>query len=178
MTPVERASLEAMFEAFAPAQHERWSYLLAKRPERWSKIDPILAWPLADPNKSSPDKSLADILQSEPLVRYHRTVRSSQLAGLVDAQLVPQSRRWSASAPTTSAPAARWSLGLHNFTNLPTLKTGYFFSGFSCRRHSAFAAVLEARAQECGLTPPSSGRRKGRFAPFAPPLMSNVRPQM
>ena len=25
------------------------------------------------------------------------------------------------------------------------------------------------------LTPPSSGRRKGRFAPFAPPLMSNVR---
>ena len=28
----------------------------------------------------------------------------------------------------------------------------------------------------CGLTPPSSGRPKGRFAPFAPPLMSNVRP--
>ena len=26
-----------------------------------------------------------------------------------------------------------------------------------------------------GLTPPSSGRPKGRFAPFAPPLMSNVR---
>ena len=26
------------------------------------------------------------------------------------------------------------------------------------------------------LTPPSSGRPKGRFAPFAPPLMSNVRP--
>jgi hypothetical protein len=26
-----------------------------------------------------------------------------------------------------------------------------------------------------GLTLPSSGRRKGRFAPFAPPLMSNVR---
>ena len=25
------------------------------------------------------------------------------------------------------------------------------------------------------LTPPSSGRPKGRFAPFAPPLMSNVR---
>ena len=25
------------------------------------------------------------------------------------------------------------------------------------------------------LTPPSSGRLKGRFAPFAPPLMSNVR---
>ena len=27
----------------------------------------------------------------------------------------------------------------------------------------------------CGLTPPSSGRAKGRFAPFGPPLMSNVR---
>ena len=27
------------------------------------------------------------------------------------------------------------------------------------------------------LTPPSSGRPKGRFAPFGPPLMSNVRPQ-
>ena len=24
------------------------------------------------------------------------------------------------------------------------------------------------------LTPPSSGRSKGRFAPFGPPLMSNV----
>ena len=30
----------------------------------------------------------------------------------------------------------------------------------------------------CGLTLPSSGRAKGRFAPFAPPLMSNVRPQV
>ena len=28
------------------------------------------------------------------------------------------------------------------------------------------------------LTPPSSGRPKGRFAPFAPPLMSNVRPRL
>ena len=28
------------------------------------------------------------------------------------------------------------------------------------------------------LTPPSSGRPKGRFAPFGPPLMSNVRPRM
>ena len=30
---------------------------------------------------------------------------------------------------------------------------------------------------EWRLTPPSSGRPKGRFAPFAPPLMSNVRPR-
>ena len=29
---------------------------------------------------------------------------------------------------------------------------------------------------QCGLTLPSSGRPKGRFAPFAPPLMSNVGP--
>ena len=28
------------------------------------------------------------------------------------------------------------------------------------------------------LTPPSSGRGKGRFAPLAPPLMSNVRPHL
>ena len=31
--------------------------------------------------------------------------------------------------------------------------------------------------ERCRLTPPSSGRPKGRFAPFAPPLMSNVRSQ-
>ena len=31
------------------------------------------------------------------------------------------------------------------------------------------------RGLKCHLTPPSSGRPKGRFAPFAPPLMSNVR---
>ena len=30
----------------------------------------------------------------------------------------------------------------------------------------------------CRLTPPSSGRSKGRFAPFGPPLMSNVGPQL
>jgi len=59
-----------MFEAFAPAHHERWSYLLAKRPERWSKISPILAWPVPSPYESFPDKPLADILRSEPFVRY------------------------------------------------------------------------------------------------------------
>ena len=31
--------------------------------------------------------------------------------------------------------------------------------------------------KKCRLTPPSSGRSKGRFAPFGPPLMSNVRHQ-
>ena len=34
-----------------------------------------------------------------------------------------------------------------------------------------------AAGQECGLTLPSRGRHKGRFAPFVPPLMSNVSPQ-
>ena len=33
------------------------------------------------------------------------------------------------------------------------------------------------KVEQCGLTPPSSGRSKGRFAPFGPPLMSNVRPR-
>ena len=73
MTPDERASLEAMFEAFAPAHQERWSYLLAKRPERWGKISPLLAWPVANPYKSHPDKPLADILRSEPVVRFLAT---------------------------------------------------------------------------------------------------------
>src|SRR5580765_7649060 len=31
------------------------------------------------------------------------------------------------------------------------------------------------RGRLCGLTPPSSGRTEGRFAPFGLPLMSNVR---
>ena len=31
------------------------------------------------------------------------------------------------------------------------------------------------KMQPRGLTSPSSGRPKGRFAPFDPPLMSNVR---
>ena len=43
-------------------------------------------------------------------------------------------------------------------------------------------ALLQATLLESSLlggtrlTPPSSGRSKGRFAPFGPPLMSNVRP--
>jgi len=38
-------------------------------------------------------------------------------------------------------------------------------------RHLASIAQRGPR----GLTPPSSGRSKGRYAPFGPPLMSNVR---
>ena len=37
------------------------------------------------------------------------------------------------------------------------------------------ATRRELSGESWNLTPPSSGRRKGRFAPFAPPLMSNVR---
>ena len=42
--------------------------------------------------------------------------------------------------------------------------------------------MVAAEGQPCGdsprgLTLPSSGRSKGRFAPFGPPLMSNVRPR-
>ena len=41
----------------------------------------------------------------------------------------------------------------------------------------ALTRIKYLGASRCpsGLTPPSSGRLKGRFAPFAPPLMSNVR---
>ena len=41
----------------------------------------------------------------------------------------------------------------------------------SAVRHSACK-----QCRQCRLTPPSSGRSKGRCAPFGPPLMSNVRP--
>ena len=38
-------------------------------------------------------------------------------------------------------------------------------------------AGRSTKTERCrNLTPPSSGRPKGRCAPFAPPLMSNVRP--
>ena len=40
------------------------------------------------------------------------------------------------------------------------------------RQTSAWSSESEHRH----LTPPSSGRPKGRFAPFGPPLMSNVMP--
>ena len=35
--------------------------------------------------------------------------------------------------------------------------------------------TVSVRSQRARLTLPSSGRAKGRFAPFGPPLMSNVR---
>jgi hypothetical protein len=38
-------------------------------------------------------------------------------------------------------------------------------------------AISASRLFPCRLTSPSSGRSKGRFAPFGPPPMSNVRPQ-
>src|SRR5436190_830596 len=42
---------------------------------------------------------------------------------------------------------------------------------------AAMRGALAASMRCCGLTLPSRGRHKGRFAPFAPPLMSNVRPR-
>ena len=55
---------------------------------------------------------------------------------------------------------------------------GKLFAAFS----SLHCLAVVRHAQSClvsitarNLTPPSSGRPKGRFAPFAPPLMSNVR---
>jgi len=45
------------------------------------------------------------------------------------------------------------------------------------RERRSTPANLKARRSRCRhLTIPSSGRSKGRFAPFGPPLMSNVRP--
>jgi hypothetical protein len=55
MSPAERASLEQMLRAFAPDHFERWSYLLTRKPERWSKITPMLAWGGPDPLKSYPN---------------------------------------------------------------------------------------------------------------------------
>src|SRR2546423_11820085 len=43
---------------------------------------------------------------------------------------------------------------------------------------SPFAEPIRSGGEECGLTPPSSGRLARRFAPVKPPLMSNVRRQM
>jgi len=45
-----------------------------------------------------------------------------------------------------------------------------------CKAGSSRTAVCFSSAVRGNLTPPSSGRSKGRFAPFGPPLMSNVRP--
>jgi hypothetical protein len=42
-------------------------------------------------------------------------------------------------------------------------------------RASSRLALRQRRCEHGCLTPPSSGRPKGRFAPFGPPLMSNVR---
>ena len=44
-------------------------------------------------------------------------------------------------------------------------------------RRRGLAGTSRGKGETCRLTPPSSGRPKGRCAPFAPPLMSNVRPR-
>lgn len=75
MTFEERISIEAMFRAFAPEHLERWSYLLTLKPARWSKITPMLAWPVANQSDSSPDSSISDLLRS-PLLLPHATTPS------------------------------------------------------------------------------------------------------
>ena len=50
-----------------------------------------------------------------------------------------------------------------------------FQSAKSMRGLLSAHVVTLVRGQRRHLTPPSSGRSKGRFSPFGPPLMSNVR---
>ena len=73
MSPVERASLEAMFKTFAPEYFERWSYLLRRKPERWNKISPMHVWPVPNQFDSYPDKPFNEILLSLPLVKFANT---------------------------------------------------------------------------------------------------------
>ena len=73
MSPVEQASLEAMFKAFAPEHFERWSYLLSRKPERWKKITPMQAWPVPSQYDSYPDKPFKEVLQSLPLTKFANT---------------------------------------------------------------------------------------------------------
>jgi hypothetical protein len=73
MSPSERASLEAMFKAFAPEHCERWSYLLALKPARWGKITPMLAWPVSDQFESYPNEPLKEVLCSADFLRHATT---------------------------------------------------------------------------------------------------------
>ena len=71
-------------------------------------------------------------------------------------------------APASSC-SQRRSIGLK-----PCLCSAAGLSGRRLRG-TVRSCKLRPMPPQCGLTPPSSGRPKGRFAPFGPPLMSNVR---
>ncbi len=73
MNAEQRAALEATFKALAPAQAERWSRLLDRKPSAWSKIDPIAAWPTQDEYESSPNVPTSVLLRSPPLAAHLET---------------------------------------------------------------------------------------------------------
>ncbi|HVE53805.1 MAG TPA: hypothetical protein VNB23_10540 [Ramlibacter sp.] len=68
MDPKE--SLVRMFEAFAPRESERWTYLLSRDPRKWDKITPLRIWPGGDAFASVPDVPLPELLAS-PLLKPH-----------------------------------------------------------------------------------------------------------
>jgi len=70
MTSAQREALEKMFAVVAPTKLERWRYLLARDPSKWTKITPIDVWPLASQDDSYPNKPIAEILLSPPLAKY------------------------------------------------------------------------------------------------------------
>jgi hypothetical protein len=59
-----------MLRAFAPHHFERWSYLLTRKPERWSKITPMLVWGGPDPFKSYPNMPFRELLASDPIGQF------------------------------------------------------------------------------------------------------------
>lgn len=65
-----KKSLVHMFEAFAPRECERWTYLLSRDPRKWDKITPIKIWPGGDAFASVPDVSLSELLASPPLHQH------------------------------------------------------------------------------------------------------------
>jgi hypothetical protein len=73
MSPIEQASLEALFKAFAPSQCERWTYLLSRKPKAWQKITPMLAWPVPSQYDSFPNVPLKEMLLSKPLAAHKNT---------------------------------------------------------------------------------------------------------
>jgi hypothetical protein len=59
-----------MFQAFAPYECERWTYLLGQKSGKWAKITPIKVWSVPSAFDSSPDIPLIDML-SLPVLAPH-----------------------------------------------------------------------------------------------------------
>jgi hypothetical protein len=60
-------ALVQMFEAFAPRECERWSYLLGLAPRKWEKITPVKIWPAPSVYQSSPDVPFWELLSHRAL---------------------------------------------------------------------------------------------------------------